>query len=132
MPDASLGGPITLELDELSPRTTRRHGSTRQSVALSGLRLTSALLTRSIMRWTLAQFQCAEIGRLAGEAIGYIGQRYATIDRCRAGLESEVEVLGFVERLNRFQILRIQLWDVDKDVVIHDDAVLILMSRPSV
>ena len=56
-----------------------------------------ALFTRSIMGWSLAHFQCAEIGRLAGETIGYVGQHHTMIHRCRARLKPEIQVLGLVE-----------------------------------
>ncbi len=84
------------------------------------------------MRRSLAQFQRAQVGRPASKAIGDIGQDHAAVSRRRSRLEPEIEVLSLIERLNFLQILRIQFWDVDKNVVVDDDAVLILMCRPAV
>src|SRR5450432_2688609 len=90
------------------------------------------LWPRPVVRRTLAQLQCAEIGRLAGKTIGDVGQDHATVRRRGSRLEPEIQVLGLVEGLNLLQILGIQFWNIDKDVVIDDDAVPILMCRPAV
>ena len=81
------------------------------------------------MRRILTQFQRAQIGCAAGKAIGDIGQDHAVIDRGGARLEPEINVLGLVKRLNFLHILGIQRRDIDEDVVIDDDAMLILSSR---
>ena len=79
------------------------------------------------MRRNLADFQGAQIWRRAAEAIGHVVQNDAAIHGRGAGLEPEIEIFRAIELLNRFEILRVQLYDVDENVVIDGDAVLILM-----
>ena len=81
------------------------------------------------MRRSLAKLQGPEIGRLAGKAIGNIGKDHTAINCCRTWLEPEIEVFRLVKLLNILEILRVQPRDVHEDVVIHSDAVLVLMCR---
>jgi len=84
------------------------------------------------MRRGLANLQGSQIGRLARKAIGNIGQGYAMINCRRTWLESEIQVFGLVKLLNLLEILRVQPRDIDENVVIHSDAMLVLMRRLAV
>jgi hypothetical protein len=90
------------------------------------------LLAWPVVRRTLAEFQGSEVRCPAGEGIRDVRQDHATINRGRARFEPEVEVLRLVKHLNLLQILRIQSWHVDKDVVVHKDAMLFLMCHADV
>src|SRR5260370_36612746 len=90
-------------------------------------KLKHALPPRAVVRRNLAQFQGAQIGRGAAEAIGHVVQNDAAVLGRGAGLELEVEIFRPVEPLNRFQIFVVKLGDVHEDGVIHADAVLVLM-----
>src|ERR1039457_63952 len=89
-------------------------------------------LPRSIVRRRLSDFESPQIRRRTGESVRHIVQDHAAIHRRGAGLKPEIEIIRPVERLNRLQILRIQLWDVHEDVVIHVDAMLILVRGAAV
>ena len=58
------------------------------------------LRSRTVDRHRPAHFQRAEVGRLAGEAVGDVRQRDAAIDRRRSRLQPEVEILRLVEALH--------------------------------
>jgi hypothetical protein len=84
------------------------------------------------MRRRSAPFEGPEIGRAPAEAIVHVGQDRSAVDRRGARLDTEIEVFGFVDGLDALAILRIQSGNVHEDVVVDQDAVLVLASRLTV
>jgi hypothetical protein len=102
------------------------------SLRLMFSRAVIILLAWPVVRRILAEFQGSEVRCPAGEGIRDVRQDHATINRGRVRFEPEVEILRLVKHLNLLQILRIESWHVDKDVVVYKDAMLILMCHADV
>ena len=78
------------------------------------------------MRDGAIDFVGAEIGGAAGEIVVDCGEEDARIDGGGAGLEAEIEIFGIVETCGS-DLSGIR--DLDEDVVIDENAVLVLPRR---
>src|ERR1043166_104017 len=84
------------------------------------------------MRRRLADLESAEVRRAPTESVRNVRQNHPSVDCCRSRLESEVERFGFVDFLDRRNVLSIEPRHVHEHVVVDEDAVLVLMGRATV
>src|SRR5882672_216859 len=85
------------------------------------------LRSRAKVRNRHACFQLAAIGGATGEPFVHVGEHDTAIHRGRIRLESEIEILGLIYLLHTLEIVAVELRYVHENVVVHSDAVLILM-----
>src|SRR5215510_10367442 len=100
----------------------------------SGLRFMRGLLwfldrlrSRPVVRQRTIDFERTKVRCLTRVPIGHIRQNDTAVDSCRARFEPEVEILGFVDHLDLFEILGVESRNVDERVVIELHAVRILL-----
>lgn len=84
------------------------------------------------MRRILAEFQCAQVGRVASVTIRHIRKDRTLIDRRGLCLQPEIQVFSLIQLLHVRGVLSIKPWNVDEYVIVHQNAVLILMRRAAV
>src|SRR5439155_25846045 len=90
------------------------------------------LWSRPVMWLWAANLERAQIGSLTGEILIDVGQWQPAVHRHCIRLQPEVEVFGFIELLNFQTVLRVELRDGHEDVVVDEDAVLILVGGAAV
>src|SRR6188472_175300 len=88
----------------LKPATTysakSRCGANGNALTETGQHDKSGLIADrpgTITRQRSSEFQCAKVGRFAGESVGYAGQHRAGIDRCRPFRETKIKIFRTIE-----------------------------------
>ncbi len=79
--------------------------------------------SRTIVRQRFTEFIGAEIRSFTGETVVDIRQKCARIDRRRSSLQTEVIVLRVIE-MDRLRL--VDLWHVGKNIIVEQNAVLVL------
>src|SRR5262245_20985910 len=78
------------------------------------------------MRNSRADLERTEVRRPSSKTIGHIGQGHASVHRSRSRLQSEIELVRFIQLLESRYVFGVEAPYVHKNVVVNQKAVAIL------